>query len=97
MAHLLIQAGANVDATNNQLYTPLMAIGEGKNNIISYLIKAGSSVDSNDSVIMVWIPPRIETLMPMNALLESPKIKINIQDSGGYTALSYLTELAQQV
>ena len=31
----------------------------------------------------------------VKALLESPKIKINSQDSGGYTALSYLTELAQ--
>ena len=98
IAHLLIQAGANVDATNNQLCTPLMAaVEEGKNNIISYLIKAGSSVDSKGDYGMnaLHIAAKNGNSDAVKALLESPKIKINSQDSGGYTALSYLTKLAQ--
>lgn len=100
IAHLLIQAGANVDATNNQLLTPLMAAVEaGKINVISYLIKAGASVDSRGDYGMnaLHIAAKNGNCEAVKILLESPKIKsqINSQDSGGYTALSYLTELAQ--
>lgn len=98
LVHLLIQAGANVDVTNNQLSTPLMAAVEcGKNSVISYLIKVGASAEIKGEYGMnaLHIAAKNSNSHAVKALIKSPKVNINSQDNGGYTALSYLTEFAQ--
>lgn len=98
IVHLLIQAGANIENTNNQLLTPLMAAVEGgKTNVISYLLKVGSLVNAKGEYGMnaLHIAAKNGNYEAVKAIIKSPGVIINSQDSGGYTALSYVTELAQ--
>lgn len=96
IVHLLVQAGAELNAADKSLNTPLiMAVRSEKNNdVVRYLIKVGAAIDikGEDGMTALHTAAQSGNLEAVRAILATGKISINAQDDGGWTALVWATE-----
>ena len=95
IVHILIQAGANINALNQNLYTPMMiAIEEKHHSVMQYLLKAGADHEtrSEDGMTALHIAAKCGNLEAVTTLINNRKINLNLQDDGGWTALVWATE-----
>ena len=99
IAHLLIQAGADLNAQNDMMNTPLMnAVGDaecrGCQAVVKYLVHAGAAIDirGEDGMTALHMAARAGNLEAVVCLLRSSRISINIQDDGGWTPLVWAIE-----
>lgn len=95
LVHVLIQAGAAINAMDNSLLTPIMtAIEKSHIPVAQYLIKAGAQLDSRgeDAMTALHLAAKSGLLEICKLILDTGKININLQDDGGWTALIWACE-----
>merc|ERR1719206_715065 len=97
-AHILVQAGAEVDAFDDNNETPLMiAAYNGYPSMVRYLIAAGAKVElkSDDGMTALHLATQNGHLECAHIILGSnnlPKNHINVKDDGGWTPLVWACE-----
>lgn len=97
-AHVLVQAGAELDAIDDDQNTPLMlACVKGRANIVKYLLAAGADLTlrGDDGMTCLHLATQsghlecVHVIMTQNNL---PRKFINLQDEGGWTPLVWACE-----
>lgn len=97
----LIAAGANVNESNLDQFTPLMmAARERHPEIVERLLAAGANVNLRDShgfaalheVFAFYDMESEERIRTLKALLKAPDIDVNITSDNGITALDMLID-----
>ena len=97
-SHVLVQAGAELDAIDDEQNTPLMlACVKGKANIVKYLLAAGADLTlrGDDGMTCLHLATQngqldcVSVIMSQNNL---PRKFINSQDEGGWTSLVWAAE-----
>ncbi len=97
-SHVLVQAGAELDAIDDEQNTPLMkACVEGKSNVVKYLLAAGADLTlrGDDGMTCLHLAAQsghldcVQVIMSQNNL---PRKFINLQDEGGWTPLVWACE-----
>ncbi len=97
-AHILVQAGAELDAIDNNQETPLMvACTKGKSMIVKYLLAAGADLTLRDNEGMTCLHlaaqnGRLECVHIILGQNNLPRKFINRQDEGGWTPLVWACE-----
>ena len=97
-SHVLVQAGAELDAIDDEQNTPLMlACIKGKANIVKYLLSAGADLTlrGDDGMTCLHLATQNGQLDCVNVILSQnnlPRRFINSQDEGGWTSLVWAAE-----
>ncbi|MGH0148885.1 UNVERIFIED_CONTAM: hypothetical protein FKN15_049132 [Acipenser sinensis] len=95
ICHILLQAGANIDAQDKSLKTPLLeAIANNHLEVAQYLVKHGANVHhaEEDGSTGLHHAAKIGTLELVKLLLATGKVEVNAQDSGGWTPIIWAAE-----
>ncbi|XP_058865007.1 histone-lysine N-methyltransferase EHMT2 isoform X2 [Acipenser ruthenus] len=95
ICHILLQAGANIDAQDKSLKTPLLeAIANNHLEVVQYLVKHGANVHhaEEDGSTGLHHAAKIGTLELVKLLLATGKVEVNAQDSGGWTPIIWAAE-----
>uniref|UniRef100_H3CE01 Euchromatic histone-lysine N-methyltransferase 2 n=1 Tax=Tetraodon nigroviridis TaxID=99883 RepID=H3CE01_TETNG len=90
ICYMLVQAGANVDAQDKDLRTPLVeAIINNHIEVARYLIQNGACVYhvEEDGYTGLHHAAKLGNLEIVNMLLETGQVDVNAQDSGGWTPI----------
>jgi len=96
--HILVQAGAEIDAFDDNNETPLMiAAYNGFPSIVRYLIAAGAKLElkSDDGMTALHLATQNGHLECAHIILGSnnlPRNHINVKDDGGWTPLVWACE-----
>ncbi|KAK3928595.1 Histone-lysine N-methyltransferase EHMT2 [Frankliniella fusca] len=97
-AHVLVQAGAQLDLQDGDLMTPTMLASlHGHTRIVQYLVKAGACVthQGSDGMTALHIAAKRGDLEICHCLLTNGKAPvgyIDVKDDGGWTALVWSCE-----
>jgi euchromatic histone-lysine N-methyltransferase len=97
-AHVLVQAGAELDAIDDEQNTPLMlACIKGKANVVRYLLSAGADLTlrGDDGMTCLHLATQSGHLECVHVILGQnnlPRKFINLQDEGGWTPLVWACE-----
>uniref|UniRef100_A0A674N6Z9 Euchromatic histone-lysine N-methyltransferase 2 n=1 Tax=Takifugu rubripes TaxID=31033 RepID=A0A674N6Z9_TAKRU len=94
ICYMLVQAGANVDAQDKDLRTPLVeAIINNHIEVARYLIQSGACVyHEEDGYTGLHHAAKLGNLEIVNMLLETGQVDVNAQDSGGWTPIIWAAE-----
>ncbi|XP_054461988.1 histone-lysine N-methyltransferase EHMT2 isoform X1 [Anoplopoma fimbria] len=95
VCYILVQAGAQVDAQDKDLRTPLLeAIINNHIEVAHYLIQNGASVYhvEEDGYTGLHHAAKLGNLEIVNMLLETGQVDVNAQDSGGWTPIIWSAE-----
>lgn len=93
--HILLQAGALIDAVNDDLETPLIvAVEKNQLPIVRYLVLAGAQIDVKDcnGMSSFHIASKNGFKEIAEFLYNTGMIDINLQDDGEWTALVWACE-----
>ena len=97
-SHILVQAGAELDAIDDEKNTPLMlACDKGRPSIVKYLLASGADLTlrGDDGMTCLHLAAQnghldcVHIILTQNAL---PRKFINLQDEGGWTSLVWACE-----
>lgn len=97
-AHILIQAGAELDVNDDEQNTPLMlACIKGKPDMVKYLLQAGAdfTLRGDDGMTCLHFATQNGHLECVHMVLNQknlPRKFINVQDEGGWTPLVWACE-----
>ncbi|CAG5887278.1 unnamed protein product [Menidia menidia] len=95
VCYMLVQAGAQVDAKDKDLRTPLLeAIINNHIEVARYLIQNGACVYhvEEDGYTGLHHAAKLGNLEIVNMLLETGQVDVNAQDSGGWTPIIWAAE-----
>ncbi|KAM6959204.1 histone-lysine N-methyltransferase EHMT2 [Aplochiton taeniatus] len=95
VCYMLVQAGANIDAQDKALRTPLLeAIINNHVDVAKYLVQSGACVHhtEDDGYTGLHHAAKLGSLEIVNLLLETGQVDINAQDSGGWTPIIWAAE-----
>ncbi|XP_030596898.1 histone-lysine N-methyltransferase EHMT2 isoform X2 [Archocentrus centrarchus] len=95
VCYMLIQAGAQVDAQDKDLRTPLLeAIINNHVEVARYLVQNGACVYhvEEDGYTGLHHAAKLGNLEIVNMLLETGQVDVNAQDSGGWTPIIWAAE-----
>uniref|UniRef100_I3K7A3 Euchromatic histone-lysine N-methyltransferase 2 n=1 Tax=Oreochromis niloticus TaxID=8128 RepID=I3K7A3_ORENI len=93
VCYMLIQAGAQVDAQDKDLRTPLLeAIINNHVEVARYLVQNGACVYHIDGYTGLHHAAKLGNLEIVNMLLETGQVDVNAQDSGGWTPIIWAAE-----
>ncbi|XP_005936323.1 histone-lysine N-methyltransferase EHMT2 isoform X1 [Haplochromis burtoni] len=95
VCYMLIQAGAQVDAQDKDLRTPLLeAIINNHIEVARYLVQNGACVYhvEEDGYTGLHHAAKLGNLETVNMLLETGQVDVNAQDSGGWTPIIWAAE-----
>ena len=98
ISHVLVQAGGELDAIDDEQNTPLMlACIKGKANIVRYLLQAGADLTlrGDDGMTCLHLAAQNGHLECVHIILGQnnlPRKFINLQDEGGWTPLVWACE-----
>uniref|UniRef100_A0A4W6EN57 Euchromatic histone-lysine N-methyltransferase 2 n=1 Tax=Lates calcarifer TaxID=8187 RepID=A0A4W6EN57_LATCA len=95
VCYMLVQAGAQVDAQDKDLRTPLLeAIINNHIEVARYLIQNGACVYhvEEDGYTGLHHAAKLGNLEIVNMLLETGQVDVNAQDSGGWTPIIWAAE-----
>ncbi|XP_033643083.1 histone-lysine N-methyltransferase EHMT2-like [Asterias rubens] len=92
---ILLQAGANIDAEDEDHKTPLMsAVESNHNDCMRYLIKHGATVQHKDDegMTILHVAAKNGNLEAVKYITSLRKINPNSQDDGGWTPIIWAAE-----
>ncbi|XP_065804383.1 histone-lysine N-methyltransferase EHMT2 isoform X1 [Labrus bergylta] len=95
VCYILIQAGAQVDAQDKDLKTPLLeAIINNHIEVAHYLVQNGACVYhvEEDGYTGLHHAAKLGNKEIVNMLLETGQVDVNAQDSGGWTPIIWAAE-----
>ncbi|XP_029976356.1 histone-lysine N-methyltransferase EHMT2 isoform X2 [Salarias fasciatus] len=95
VCYMLVQAGAQVDAQDKDMRTPLLeAIINNHIEVARYLIQNGACVyhTEEDGYTGLHHAAKLGNLETVNMLLETGQVDVNAQDSGGWTPIIWAAE-----
>ncbi|XP_069032947.1 histone-lysine N-methyltransferase EHMT2 isoform X1 [Embiotoca jacksoni] len=95
VCYMLVQAGAQVDAQDKDLRTPLVeAIINNHIEVARYLIQNGACVYhvEEDGYTGLHHAAKLGNLKIVTMLLETGQVDVNAQDSGGWTPIIWAAE-----
>ncbi|KAM6899978.1 histone-lysine N-methyltransferase EHMT2 [Xenentodon cancila] len=95
VCYMLVQAGAQVDAKDKDLRTPLLeAIVNNHIEVARYLVQNGACVYhiEDDGYTGLHHAAKLGNLEIVNMLLETGQVDVNAQDSGGWTPVIWAAE-----
>ncbi|KAM4725704.1 histone-lysine N-methyltransferase EHMT2 isoform 2-T2 [Anableps anableps] len=95
VCYMLIQAGAQVDAKDKDLRTPLLeAVINNHVDVARYLIQNGACVYhiEEDGYTGLHHAAKLGNLEIVNMLLETGQVDVNAQDNGGWTPIIWAAE-----
>ncbi|KAL4623291.1 histone-lysine N-methyltransferase EHMT1-like isoform X1 [Arapaima gigas] len=95
ICHMLVQAGANLDASDDDQRTPLMEACENNHlDTAGYLLRAGAVIKHKevDGSTCLHLAAKKGHYNIVDHLLSTGLISINCQDDGGWTPLIWATE-----
>uniref|UniRef100_A0A672IIN9 Euchromatic histone-lysine N-methyltransferase 2 n=1 Tax=Salarias fasciatus TaxID=181472 RepID=A0A672IIN9_SALFA len=93
VCYMLVQAGAQVDAQDKDMRTPLLeAIINNHIEVARYLIQNGACVYHTDGYTGLHHAAKLGNLETVNMLLETGQVDVNAQDSGGWTPIIWAAE-----
>ncbi|CAN9492995.1 unnamed protein product [Ophioblennius macclurei] len=95
VCYMLVQAGAQVDAQDKDMRTPLLeAIINNHMEVARYLIQSGACVyhTEEDGYTGLHHAAKLGNLETVNMLLETGQVDVNAQDSGGWTPIIWAAE-----
>ncbi|XP_047461655.1 histone-lysine N-methyltransferase EHMT2 isoform X2 [Mugil cephalus] len=95
VCYMLVQAGAQVDAQDKDMRTPLLeAIINNHIEVARYLIQNGACVYhvEEDGYTGLHHAAKLGNLEIVNMLLETGQVDVNAQDSGGWTPIIWAAE-----
>uniref|UniRef100_A0A8C4EV70 Euchromatic histone-lysine N-methyltransferase 2 n=1 Tax=Dicentrarchus labrax TaxID=13489 RepID=A0A8C4EV70_DICLA len=95
VCYMLVQAGAQVDAQDKDLRTPLLeAIINNHIEVAHYLVQNGACVYhvEEDGYTGLHHAAKLGNLETVNMLLETGQVDVNAQDSGGWTPIIWAAE-----
>uniref|UniRef100_A0A8C6P991 Euchromatic histone-lysine N-methyltransferase 2 n=1 Tax=Nothobranchius furzeri TaxID=105023 RepID=A0A8C6P991_NOTFU len=91
VCYMLVQAGANVDAKDKDMRTPLLeAVINNHIDVARYLIQNGACED--DGYTGLHHAAKLGNLEIVNMLLETGQVDVNAQDTGGWTPIIWAAE-----
>ncbi|XP_023265917.1 histone-lysine N-methyltransferase EHMT2-like [Seriola lalandi dorsalis] len=95
VCYMLVQAGAQVDAQDKDLRTPLLeAIINNHFEVARYLVQNGACVYhvEEDGYTGLHHAAKLGSLEIVSMLLETGQVDVNAQDSGGWTPIIWAAE-----
>uniref|UniRef100_A0A8C3UJ89 Euchromatic histone lysine methyltransferase 2 n=1 Tax=Catharus ustulatus TaxID=91951 RepID=A0A8C3UJ89_CATUS len=93
ICHLLLQAGANINAVDKQRRTPLMeAVANDQLEAARYLLRRGGCVYSKDGSTCLHHAAKNGNLEMVELLLSTGQVDVNAQDNGGWTPIIWAAE-----
>ncbi|KAM9384369.1 histone-lysine N-methyltransferase EHMT2 isoform 2-T2 [Pholidichthys leucotaenia] len=95
ICYMLVQAGAQVDAQDKDMRTPLLeAIVSNHIEVARYLIQNGACVyhAEEDGYTGLHHAAKLGNLEIVTILLETGQVDVNAQDSGGWTPIIWAAE-----
>ncbi|XP_072801433.1 histone-lysine N-methyltransferase EHMT2 isoform X4 [Vicugna pacos] len=95
ICHVLLQAGANINAVDKQQRTPLMeAVVNNHLEVARYMVQRGGCVYSKeeDGSTCLHHAAKIGNLEMVSLLLSTGQVDVNAQDSGGWTPIIWAAE-----
>ncbi|KAG7225444.1 hypothetical protein INR49_027438 [Caranx melampygus] len=95
VCYMLVQAGAQVDAQDKDLRTPLLeAIINNHFEVARYLVQNGACVYhvEEDGYTGLHHAAKLGNLEIVSMLLETGQVDVNAQDSGGWTPIIWAAE-----
>lgn len=95
ICYILIQAGAQIDAKDKDLRTPLLdAIANNHTEVAHYLVQNGACVyhAEDDGYTGLHHAAKQGNLEIVKMLLETGQVDVNAQDSGGWTPIIWAAE-----
>ncbi|XP_066293531.1 histone-lysine N-methyltransferase EHMT2-like isoform X3 [Branchiostoma lanceolatum] len=95
IVHILIQAGGNIDASCDEMKTPLlMAAFNGQLAVVQYFIKAGANINQKDmeGLTCLHLAAKAGNLDICKYLLSTGSIDVNVQDEGGWNPMIWAAE-----
>ncbi|XP_063422205.1 histone-lysine N-methyltransferase EHMT2-like isoform X2 [Mytilus trossulus] len=93
--HILVQAGASINVTDQFLKTPLMYAAENNHeSLVKYLLKIKADVNAraDDGMTVIHYAAKAGHNNVIKILLDTGEIDINIQDDGGWTPIIWASE-----
>ncbi|KAM4640864.1 histone-lysine N-methyltransferase EHMT2 isoform 2-T2 [Discoglossus pictus] len=95
MCHILVQAGANFNATDKVLRTPLLeAVVNNHIALTKYLVQCGACVyhKEEDGSTCLHHAAKSGNLEMLSFLLSTGQVNVNAQDNGGWTPIIWAAE-----
>ncbi|XP_040261388.1 histone-lysine N-methyltransferase EHMT2 isoform X3 [Bufo bufo] len=95
LCHILIQAGANFNATDKVLRTPLLeAVVNNHLDVAKYLAQSGACVyhQEEDGSTCLHHAAKSGNLEMLSFLLSTGQVNVNAQDNGGWTPIIWAAE-----
>ncbi|XP_066215875.1 histone-lysine N-methyltransferase EHMT2 isoform X3 [Saccopteryx leptura] len=95
ICHVLLQAGANINAVDKQQRTPLMeAVVNNHLEVARYMVQRGGCVynKEEDGSTCLHHAAKIGNLEMVSLLLSTGQVDVNAQDSGGWTPIIWAAE-----
>ncbi|KAM8953711.1 histone-lysine N-methyltransferase EHMT2 [Pelodytes ibericus] len=95
MVHVLVQAGANFNATDKVLRTPLLeAVVNNHIEVARYLVQNGACVyhQEEDGSTCLHHAAKCGNLEMLSFLLSTGQVNVNAQDNGGWTPIIWAAE-----
>lgn len=95
ICHVLLQAGANINAVDKQQRTPLMeAVVNNHLEVARYMVQRGGCVynKEEDGSTCLHHAAKIGNLEMVGLLLSTGQVDVNAQDSGGWTPIIWAAE-----
>uniref|UniRef100_A0A8C8SUI2 [histone H3]-lysine(9) N-methyltransferase n=1 Tax=Pelusios castaneus TaxID=367368 RepID=A0A8C8SUI2_9SAUR len=93
ICHVLLQAGANINAVDKMRRTPLMeAVVSNQVETARYIVRRGGCVYSKDGSTCLHHAAKCGNLAMVSLLLATGQVDVNAQDNGGWTPIIWAAE-----
>uniref|UniRef100_A0A8C3HDG9 [histone H3]-lysine(9) N-methyltransferase n=1 Tax=Chrysemys picta bellii TaxID=8478 RepID=A0A8C3HDG9_CHRPI len=93
ICHVLLQAGANINAVDKTRRTPLMeAVVSNQVETARYIVRRGGCVYSKDGSTCLHHAAKCGNLAMVSLLLATGQVDVNAQDNGGWTPIIWAAE-----